>query len=538
MTDRTFECDVVIVGAGSAGCVLANRLTADPALRVILIEAGHEAADPRIADPAAWPMLQGTGVDWAFATTPQRGLAGRVHPWPRGRVVGGSSAIHAMGHMRGHPGDFDAWDAAGASGWTWDALRPFFMRSETSPFAGEDGYGGDGPMALCQPATPHPLTRCHVAAGAEVGLLPIRDHNGPQMAGPTLNTLTIRSGRRLSVADAYLTAAVRARGNLQVLTGVLLDRVLVATDGRATGVLGRTGAGSITVTGHRAVVLAAGSIGSPCILMRSGIGPADDLAALGIPVLRDSPGVGGNLQDHLLAAGNVYRSRQPVPRTTTQHSESLTYIRARGADPAAAPGLVVGVVTVPVLSDGLAGLADAPGPGEGYSLMFGNTHPHSRGRLWLTSADPLVPPMIDPQYLSAEDDRMQVLEALDWARRIGGATGYAGWRQDEVFPRPQDLASVDRRLAFIERAATSHHHPIGTCRMGTDRMAVVHPDLSVAGVAGLYIVDGSILPSLTTGPVNAAIIAVAERAAGLLAQHCAATPGGPEQRGGNHRFMA
>ena len=517
MTDPTFEADVVIVGAGSAGCVLANRLSADPALRVILIEAGGEASDPRIADPAAWPLLQGTAVDWAFATTPQPGLAGRVHPWPRGRVLGGSSAIHAMGHMRGHPGDFDAWHAAGATGWTWDALRPYFMRSETSPFAGEDGYGGDGPMALCQPATPHPLTLCHVAAGVELGLAPIRDHNGPQMAGPVLNTMTIRDGRRQSVADAYLTATVRARSNLQVLTGVLVDRVLVGTDGRATGVLGLAASGPITLTGHRAVILAAGSIGSPCILMRSGLGPAADLAALGIPVLHDSPGVGANLQDHLLCAGNIYRSPQPVPRTTTQHSEALTYFRARGADPAATPGLVVGVVTVPVLSDGLAGLADAPGPGEGYTLMFGNTHPHSRGRLWLTSADPLLPPMIDPNYLQADEDRMQMLEALEWARRIGSAAACDVWQGAEVFPTPDDLATGQSRLAFIERAATSHHHPVGTCRMGTDRMAAVQPDLSVPGVPGLYIADGSILPSLTTGPVNAAIVAVAERAAMLVA---------------------
>jgi pyridoxine 4-oxidase len=527
VTDRVVEADVVIVGAGSAGCVLANRLSADTALRVILIEAGTEATDPRIADPAAWPMLQGTGVDWAFATTPQPGLARRVHPWPRGRVVGGSSAIHAMGHMRGHPGDFDAWHAAGATGWTWDALRPFFMRSEKSPFAGEAGYGGDGPMALCQPATPHSLTRCHIAAGAELGLVPIRDHNGPQMAGPTLNTLTIRNGARVSVADAYLTAAVRARENLQILTDVLVDRVLVGPDGRATGVLGRAGADRVLGAGHRAVILAAGTIGSPCILMRSGFGPADDLAALGIPVLRDLPGVGHNLQDHLLCAGNVYRSCQPVPPTTTQHSESLTYIGARNADPAAPPGLVVGVVTVPVLSDGLAGLADAPSPGEGYTLMFGNTHPHSRGRLWLSSADPMVPPIIDPAYLTADEDRTQVLEALGWARRIGSTMAYNAWRHEEVFPRPDDLATEYCRLAFIERAATSHHHPIGTCRMGTDRMAVVQPDLSVPGVPGLYIADGSILPSLTTGPVNAAILAVAERAAVLLAGHCAASLSGP-----------
>ena len=514
--DHALAADVVIVGAGSAGCVLANRLTQDPKLQVILIEAGGEPADPRIADPAAWPLLQGTEIDWAFTTTPQPGLAGRRHPWPRGRVVGGSSALHAMGHMRGHPLDFAAWEAAGATGWNWDALRPFFLLSETSPFAGEEGYGGCGPMALCQPATPHPLTVCHMAAGADLGLTPIRDHNGPRMSGPTLNTLTIRDGKRLTVADAYLDAVVRARANLRILTGILVDRLTFGPDGRAVGVSGQAGADRVLVSARRAVVLAAGSIGSPSILMRSGIGPAGDLASLGIPVLQDRPGVGANLQDHLLSAGNVYRARRPVPPTTTQHSESLTYIGARTADPALPPDLVVGIVSMPVLSDGLAGLVGAPAPGEGYTLMFGITHPRSRGRIMLASADPMVHPVIDPRYLEAEEDREHLLEALEWARRIGSAPAYKAWNQQELFPRPQDLETRDSRLSFVRRAAVTHHHPVGTCRMGTDRTAVVDPDLSVRGVPGLYIVDASILPSLTTGPVNAAVIAVAERAATLL----------------------
>ena len=323
MTDVTLAADVVIVGAGSAGSVLANRLTDGSGLRVILIEAGGEPRDPRIADPAAWPLLQGSEIDWAFETTPQPGLDGRVHPCPRGRVIGGSSAIHAMGHMRGHPRDIDAWHEAGATGWTWDALLPFFRKSETSPFAGESGYGGDGPLTLSQPATPHPLTRCHIAAGAELGLTPIRDHNGAQMAGPTLNTMTIVNGRRLSVSDAYLGPEVRARPNLTILPGLLVDRLLMGADGHAIGVLCQSAEGGVTVAARRAVILAAGSIGSPSILMRSGIGPADDLRRVGVAVRRELSGVGANLQDHLLSAGNVYRSRRPVPPTTTQHSESL-----------------------------------------------------------------------------------------------------------------------------------------------------------------------------------------------------------------------
>lgn len=515
MTRKT--ADLLIVGAGSAGCVLAARLSA-AGLRILLIEAGGEPTDPRIADPAAWGLLQGSAVDWAYETVPQPGMAGRIHPCPRGRVVGGSSAIHAMGHMRGHPSDIDAWAAAGATGWDWAALRPYFERCETSPFAPEPGYGGSGPMQLMQPPAPHPLSLAHIQAGIDVGLSPIRDHNGPCMAGPTLNTMTIRDGKRLSVADAYLTAEVRARPNLSVQTGIEVDRLTFDADGRANGIKGRREGQQITLNALAGVVLAAGSIGSPAILMRSGLGPAAALLKLGIPLRHDLPGVGQNLQDHLLSAGNVYTARRLVPPTGTQHSEAMTYIAAADAAPDAAPELVVGICTLPIVSDGLVPSNPAVPHGEGYTLMFGITHPRSRGSVMLTSADPAAPPQIDPRYLTAPEDRDHFVQAMDWARRIGAAPGYDAWRGHEVFPQPHDLEDDAAKLAFIERAAITHHHPVGTCRMGSDRDAVVRPDLSVPGVSGLYVVDGSILPTLTTGPVNAAILAVAERASDILAR--------------------
>ena len=371
-------------------------------------------------------------------------------------------------------------------------------------------------MRLCQPAAPHPLSLAHCEAGRELGLRPIRDHNGPDLAGPALNTLTIADGRRQSVADAYLTEAVRARPNLALRTGLLIDRLAFDETGRATGVHALEGGTTRCLHARRAVVLAAGVVGTPAIMMRSGLGPGAALAPLGIAIRRDLPGVGQNLQDHLLAAGNLYRARQPLAPTTTQHSEALTYINARSQPPGDAPDLVVACVTLPVVSEALAERIGVPSPGAAYTLMFGITHPRSRGSLAIASADPHAKPVIDPAYLGAPEDRRLFLEALDWARRLGGAGAYAPWRGEELLPQPGDLVSVDARLAFIERAAVTHHHPIGTCRMGTDPDAVVRPDLSVPGVPGLHVVDGSILPRLTTGPVNAAIVAVAERASDLL----------------------
>ncbi|MEM8663714.1 MAG: GMC family oxidoreductase N-terminal domain-containing protein [Pseudomonadota bacterium] len=506
---------IIIIGAGTAGAVLASRLSADPARKIVLLEAGSEPTDPRIMDPAAWPLLEGSAIDWGYSTIPQRHTAGRVHTCPRGRVVGGSTAINAMGHMRGHPADFDAWAAAGATGWDAAALAPYFARSETSPFAGEPGYGADGPLSLVQPAAPHPLTNAHRAACQNLGLAPIRDHNGGGMAGPTLNTLTLVGGRRQTIADAYLSPSVRARTNLILRTDVLVDSVVLNDQFCVTGVA-VIADGQREVVEASAVILAAGAIGSPSILMRSGVGPAAELQALGIKVVRDLPGVGKNLQDHLLSGGNVYRARQPVPPTTTQHSESLCYLHAKGQDPAEAPHLVVGIITVPVVSDALRDRSGLPGIGEGYTLVYGITHPQSRGTVRLSSTAPDAPPLIDPAYLSAEADRLWFREALSAARRIGHAEAYDSWRAEEVLPAPADLQDQAATDAFIARAAITHHHPVGTCRMGTDIDAVVDPGLAVRGTRHLFVVDGAVMPSLTTGPVNAAIVAIAERASDVL----------------------
>lgn len=499
--------DFLVIGSGTAGSVLAARLSEQAELRIGLIEAGGPATNPMIAAPAKWPLLQGSEVDWAYRTVPQRHCANRVHDWPRGKVIGGSTAINAMAHVRGHPSDFDRWAEDGCTGWAYRDLLPYFIRSESYTPGASAFHGADGPLHLIRPAEPNPVTQAYMRAGAEIGIAPTEDHNGPRMAGPCANTLTIKDGKRQTIADAYLTPVLN-RGNLMLLQETLVQS-LVFEGARCIGVAVKGPAGERILRAERGVILATGAIATPLLLLRAGIGPADELKQLGIAPRHDLPGVGRNLHDHLLSGGNVYRAKRPVPPSKYQNSESLMYL-TRGDD-TKAPEMVLACVVAPVVTEQFT----APPFGEAYTIMFGFTHPKSRGSIKLASADPAVPPLIDPNYLAEAYDRDIYLQALERAQAVGHAQALDDWRAEEVLPGPAVESRADR-LDFLEKAAFTHHHPTGTCRMGTSGEAVVGPDLKLRGMDGLYVCDASVLPSITTGPINAAIVAIAERFSDLL----------------------
>ncbi|HEY0695500.1 MAG TPA: GMC family oxidoreductase N-terminal domain-containing protein [Kribbella sp.] len=499
--------DYIVVGGGTAGCVLAARLSEEPDARVLLLEAGAADGPPAMRVPSAWPTLGGTVVDWGFTTVPQIALGGAVLPYPRGRVLGGSSAINAMAHIRAYRSTYDQWAADGADGWSYADLLPYFRRSETVDGRDPDFRGTDGPMRIEAISVRHPAAVDCLAAFRECGHPVTEDLNGAEQEGACWYDRNIVDGGRQSAADAYLRP-VLGRPNLTVRTDALVLRLTFAGD-RCTGVeyVHPGDAGEVhKVEAGVETILSAGAIGSPHLLQLSGIGPSDALRIHGITVVADLPAVGANLADHPIG-GVVYSAPGALPAGQNNHFDLLAALRS---DPGLlAPDLHILFCDVPLVPPGFTG------PEHGFTIEYTLLRPHSRGSVRLASSDPATAPLIDPAFLVDERDLAAMLSGLDLAREIGGARALAKWRKEELLPG----SSVDTEASkrdFVLRTTGTYFHGVGTCRMGAGPDTVTGPELRVHGIDGLRVVDASIMPSIPASNTNATVLAIAERAADVI----------------------
>lgn len=525
--------DYVIVGGGSAGCVLAARLSEDPSVQVALLEAGPPDNSVLIHCPAGLAVLAKNGqANWAFQTEPQPGLNGRRGYQPRGKVLGGSSSVNAMIYIRGHRSDYDQWAADGNAGWGWDDVRPYFLRAEHNERGADDHHATGGPLNVMDLRSPHRFGPVFVEAGKQAGYPENRDFNGAEQEGVGCYQVTHKNGERFSAAKAYL-APHRGRPNLHVVTGAHASRVLL--DGRrATGVAYTVGRQAKTIAARREVILSAGALLSPQLLMLSGVGPGEQLRALGIPVVHDLPGVGANLHDHVdvvqvvdaphlqdlfgLSARGLVNAIRGILEwrkhrsglLTTNFAEAGGFIKSTPGEPV--PDLQLHFVIGKLVDHGRKTVF-----GHGYSCHVCLLRPKSRGSVGLHSADPQAAPRIDPNFLADPDDVRRMVLGFQAMRRIlqqPALSGFAG-RELASSASARSEAEIEQ---FLRNHADTIYHPVGSCRMGAGPRAVVDAQLRVHGMERLRVIDASIMPSIVGGNTNAPTIMIGEKGADLVKQ--------------------
>ena len=527
--------DYIIVGAGSAGCVLANRLSADASCRVLLLEAGGSDRSLFVRMPAGMAELSRPQFNWLYDTAPQPSMKGRRMYWPRGKTLGGSSSINAMVYIRGQAQDYEQWRQLGNAGWSYADVLPFFKKAECNERLNDDYHGTEGPLNVAERRYTNPLSHVFVEAAQAAGIPLNPDFNGPAQHGCGLFQVTQKNGERWSAAAAYLHP-VENRANLTILIGVQATR-LTLENGRATGVEYAHKGERSRARADREVLLTAGAINSPHLLLLSGIGPADGLRAAGVAVTHDLPGVGKNLQDHLNI--NVIRTatqkitlddagrrgltalgialRFALFKTgpgTSNVAEAGAFLSSRGDTQA--PDIQFHFIPTQVVDHARSRL-----PGYGVTLHACCLRPESRGEIRLGSADPLAPPVIDPNYLASAYDLKILIEGIKRGREVLAAKPFQPFLGGERIPG-DGLQTSAQLEDYIRASAETEYHPVGTCKMGGDDMAVVDERLRVRGLEGLRVIDASIMPTLVSGNTNAPTIMIAEKGAAMILQDLAA----------------